>query len=180
MSLNWDLLYETFDDMKFPAHGLSLLWLCAWRIALAYVLLRFKRQNCLLHSNLKTIFISFVLFYFNSFYFILFSLSTNPCKGFGASEGPGSPEDFVVAAKAVIEFVSHKSGKPRADILLYGLSMGGTIAVMAAAELGTKKILLHSPLDALSNVMVDGCKMTGYLGGNVETYSLNLFSHLWI
>ena len=120
------------------------------------------------------------MFCFISIHSISFyhSHSTTPSKGFGASEGPGSPEDFVVAAKAVIEFVSQKSGKPRADILLYGLSMGGTIAVMAAAELGTKKILLHSPLDALSNVMVDGCKMTGYLGGNVETYSLNLFSHL--
>ena len=85
--------------------------------------------------------------------------------GFGLSSGERDPDEFVTAAQAVIEFASRDSGQPQRDILLFGHSMGGAIAIRTASLVRPKRLILHNPLDALANVMVDGCVMTGFFTG---------------
>ena len=54
-----------------------------------------------------------------------------PSTGFGSSSGP-TPDarSLVDAHQFVLDFVAQQSGKPKADVLIWGHSMGG----MALAE----------------------------------------------
>jgi len=88
--------------------------------------------------------------------------------GFGFSSGPQTPEDFVSAAKLVVDFVVEKTGKPAEEILLFGHSMGGAIAAITANQIKSRRLILFNPLDALANSLVDGCVMTGFVGGPVS------------
>ena len=80
----------------------------------------------------------------------------------------------MAAAQIVVDFVSRKSGKQKADILFYGHSMGGAITTLTVSKVAPKKVILYNPLDALSNVMVDGCVMTGFLAGSL-THTKKLY-----
>jgi len=85
--------------------------------------------------------------------------------GYGESKGPGQPTDMVAAQKMVLNFVSRKTKKPIRDIILYGHSMGGAISTLTAGDVYPKIMLLSNPLDALANIMVDFCEMTGFIAG---------------
>jgi len=85
--------------------------------------------------------------------------------GHGESKGPGQPADIVAAQKMVLNFVSRKTKKPIRDIILYGFSLGGAITTLTAGDVHPKIMLLSNPLDALANVMVDFCEMTGFIAG---------------
>jgi len=85
--------------------------------------------------------------------------------GFGFSSGPRTPEDFVIAAKLVVDFVAEKTNKTAEEILMVGHSMGGAIAAITANQIKSKRLILINPLDALANCVIDGCVMTGFVGG---------------
>ena len=48
---------------------------------------------------------------------------------------------------------------------MVGHSMGGAIAVITANQIKSKRLILINPLDALANCVIDGCVMTGFVGG---------------
>ena len=91
--------------------------------------------------------------------------SSSSASGIGFSSGPRTPEDFVIAAKLVVDFVVEKTNKAAEEILMVGHSMGGAIAVITANQIKSKRLILINPLDALANCVIDGCVMTGFVGG---------------
>lgn len=73
-------------------------------------------------------------------------------RGYGRSEGDPSEAGLIADARAARAFLATKAGVPESEIILYGQSLGGAVAVTLAAEDGARALVLESTFTSLADV----------------------------
>jgi fermentation-respiration switch protein FrsA (DUF1100 family) len=73
-------------------------------------------------------------------------------RGYGHSEGEPSEPGLFADARAARKTLAAKAGVPESDIVLYGQSLGGAVAIELAAGDGARGLILESTFTSLADV----------------------------
>jgi fermentation-respiration switch protein FrsA (DUF1100 family) len=73
-------------------------------------------------------------------------------RGYGRSEGRPSETGLFADARAARKFLAEKAGVPESEIVLYGQSLGGAVAVDLAVRDGARGLILESTFTSLADV----------------------------
>jgi fermentation-respiration switch protein FrsA (DUF1100 family) len=73
-------------------------------------------------------------------------------RGYGHSEGRPSETGLFADARAARKFLAAKAGVPESEVVLYGQSLGGAVAVDLAAHDGARGLILESTFTSLADV----------------------------
>ncbi len=73
-------------------------------------------------------------------------------RGYGHSEGKPNEAGLIADARAARKFLAAKAQVLESDVILYGQSLGGGVAVTLAAEDGAKALILESTFTSLPDV----------------------------
>ena len=73
-------------------------------------------------------------------------------RGYGKSAGKPHEQGIVEDALAAQRWLAKKAGLEPANIVVYGRSLGGGVAVAAAAKQGARGLILHGTFSSLPDV----------------------------
>jgi fermentation-respiration switch protein FrsA (DUF1100 family) len=73
-------------------------------------------------------------------------------RGYGKSEGKPSERGIQLDARAALDYLNKKTTTEPADVIFFGRSIGGAIAVELASERGCKALVLQSTFSSLPDV----------------------------
>jgi len=73
-------------------------------------------------------------------------------RGYGRSEGSPSEAGVLADARAAREWLAVREGIPEEQVVLYGRSLGGAVALDLAAEKGARGLVLESTFTSLPDV----------------------------
>jgi uncharacterized protein len=73
-------------------------------------------------------------------------------RGYGQSRGSPTEAGILADARAARHWLAQQAGVPETDIVLYGRSLGGGVAVDLASKEGARGLILHSTFTSLPDV----------------------------
>ncbi|TWU21954.1 alpha/beta hydrolase [Bythopirellula polymerisocia] len=73
-------------------------------------------------------------------------------RGYGHSEGSPSEEGIISDAIATQQWLAEKTDLNPSEMILFGRSLGGGVAVAAAEKLGAKALILHSTFANMDDI----------------------------
>lgn len=73
-------------------------------------------------------------------------------RGYGHSEGTPFEEGIISDAIAAQQWIAEQTHLSPSEVILFGRSLGGGVAVAAAEQLGAKAILLHSTFANMDDI----------------------------
>jgi fermentation-respiration switch protein FrsA (DUF1100 family) len=80
------------------------------------------------------------------------AIMTFDYRGFGRSEGSPSEEGVLQDARAARKWLAERKHVPEKEIVLFGVSLGGAVAVDLAAKDGARGLVLASTFTSLPDV----------------------------
>ncbi|MBL7994218.1 alpha/beta hydrolase [bacterium] len=69
-------------------------------------------------------------------------------RGYARSEGSPSEEGLYIDGRSALHFVTHDLGYKMSDVVIYGRSIGTTVAIDAAQDQDIAKLILITPLSS--------------------------------
>jgi fermentation-respiration switch protein FrsA (DUF1100 family) len=73
-------------------------------------------------------------------------------RGYGKSQGKPAEAGIVADGRAALRWLSERAGLRSDEIVLWGRSIGGAVAVQVAADLGAKALILERTFTSLPDV----------------------------
>jgi len=83
--------------------------------------------------------------------------------GFGKSGGLASEKSIRAAAEQVIEYLFHQRGISEKNIVLWGYSLGGSVAAnLATKHKDVRGVIMQAPIDSAADVVSSFLPLTGW------------------